>query len=254
MIEEIAKTETVENNAEIIKKIVINYAALISIGGILLYQLGWLYWETYLNKLNIDSSFIEIPFEKIISTTWTTIAYILICFYKSIEQVNSLKDKDSIYLTDGLFSMLLGLFMLVYIQDINKIFNIIILSIILFFVFYTIPEKFKDKLGTVTKNKFMMIIIVGIYFMSFIFYNLKANNDSKALLANYENDIEIMLNHNNKVITGKFVTFLNDKYFLLIENNKCKREIFIINDNEISLAKMLNNGKKATLYDLRDDK
>src|SRR5208283_5189805 len=45
-------------------------ATILTICGLVLYSLGIIYWNSYFKMFNIDSSFIDFSFEKIISSTW----------------------------------------------------------------------------------------------------------------------------------------------------------------------------------------
>lgn len=47
----------------------IDIATSLTIGGILLYALGWMYWTNYFTILNVNSSYIDLSFDKIIATT-----------------------------------------------------------------------------------------------------------------------------------------------------------------------------------------
>lgn len=228
---------------EISKKTLFDYTAVITIGGILLYQLGWVYWERYLNKVGIDSSFIDISFEKIISTTWTSLAIILLGFALSIEKIFKLKDKDTIYIVDGLFILIIGI-ITILIANSPHFFKIIGGAYILVHYFdKKMPLKWKESIGTVNHQQYFIGLFVIIFIFSSIYYYVKANNDADLLLSNFENDIEITLNNESKTIKGKFIIYMNDKYFVLIENNKCKRETLVINNSEINHTKFLTKIK-----------
>ncbi|SEP08428.1 hypothetical protein SAMN05444671_4443 [Flavobacterium sp. CF108] len=224
---------------EISKKTFLDYTAVITIGGILLYQLGWSYWETYLNNLNIDSSFIEISIEKIITTTWTTIILVFLALLRSIEDVIKLKQKDEIPLSKVVLYLFFGI-MLIYIANDSS--NIDFLTIIIFIISLVIIvmlEKRIDRLGTINRRSYIIIIFIVGYLISVFYYPYVAKKDSKKMLSNYEDNIEIVLNHDNKIIKGKFITFMNDKYFILIENKNCQRETIVINDSEIYHTKFI---------------
>lgn len=221
------------------KKTLFDYTAVITIGGILLYQLGWVYWERYLNKLGISSSFIDIPLEKIISTTWTSVAFILAGFALSIEKIFILKDKDTIYIVDGLLILIIGVSSILLVNN-SHFFKIIgVLYLLLRYLDKIIPIRWKERVGTVNHQQYYISLFVIIFVFSSAYYYYKGSKDADALITNFENDIEITFNNDNKSVKGKFIIFMNDKYFILIENNKCKRETLVINNNEINHTKFL---------------
>lgn len=224
---------------EISAKSILDYTAVITIGSILLYQLGWVYWETYLNLFNIDSSFIDIPFEKMISTTWTSILFVIIAFSRSIETAYYLKEEDEIYTINVVFLLVIGILLTLFIQGIPHWISIGGLIMILIGFFAKIPSRIKDFFGVVNRTQHSIIVIVIVYAFTFGVYIYKANKNADKILSNYENDIEIVMNDNNKVMTGKFIIFMNDKYYILMENKKCKRELIVINNSEVNHSKIL---------------
>jgi hypothetical protein len=38
---------------------------------------------------------------------------------------------------------------------------------------------------------------------------------------------------------GKFIVFMNSKYFIIIENADCKKETIVVNDGEVTEAKFI---------------
>jgi hypothetical protein len=42
---------------------------------------------------------------------------------------------------------------------------------------------------------------------------------------------------NNEIISGKFITFMNEKYFLIVENYNCEKELIVINNEQVFSAK-----------------
>lgn len=66
------------------KKYLFDFATILTVSGILLYYLGWMYWEKYFLTLSIKPSLIDIPFDKIISSTWFIIVTFNFKFYLHI--------------------------------------------------------------------------------------------------------------------------------------------------------------------------
>lgn len=229
---------------EISKNTIVDTATIITISGILLYQLGWSYWETYFNCLNIDSSFIEISIEKIISTTWTTIILVFLVLLRSIEDVLKLKPKETISAFNVFLYIFFGVALMYFANNTNNIdiydFMVFIISV----VFLSFFEKTINKLGNVTRRNYIIILFIAVYIISAFYYPYVAKRDSHETLSDYTNNIEIELNHDNKIIKGKFVTFMGDKYFILIENSKCQRETIVINNNEVFHSKFLTKINK----------
>ncbi|MEO6174689.1 MAG: hypothetical protein ABIP27_06025 [Flavobacterium circumlabens] len=228
---------------ETTEKTIFNYTAFISIGGILLYQLGWSYWETYLNNLNINSSFIEISIEKIISTTWTTIILVFLALVRSIEDVIKLKPNQTISLTNVIIYLAFGIMLIYTANNLKDGYMIPTLILAVIVTIITFFEKRINKLATLNRRNYIITIMIVGYFISFFYYPYLAKKDSKKMISDYKNDIEIILNHDNKTIKGKFITFMNDKYFILIENHKCQIETLVINNSEVSNSKFSKTNK-----------
>ncbi|MXO05771.1 hypothetical protein [Flavobacterium sp. HBTb2-11-1] len=216
------------------RKSILDYTSIVTIGGILLYQLGWSYWETYLNNFNIDSSLIDISIEKIISTTWTTILLVLLALLRSIEDFIRLKKQDTISVRYVILYLVFGIFLMYESSNFEKftfihvlLFGVLLLSI-------TLLGNKIDKLGPINKKSYLIILIVVAYIMSAVYYPFQAKKDSTKIISDRTNNVLIVLKDRNKKINGKFITFMNDKYFILVENKFCKRETRIFSNSEIN--------------------
>lgn len=221
---------------QISKKTILDYTTIITVCGVLLYQLGWLYWEQYFRILNINSSFIDIPFEKIISTTWMKVGFIIIVFHRAIEFIY--KETEDFQVTEVIYLIVLALALLLIIDSPED--ALLIFSISLGIIIIASITKVRNFLGSISIRQFTYVIAVVMYFVSFIYYIGKANEDAKEILR-AKNDIVLYLNHDNQKVTGKFITFMNDKYFLLTTNKKNKKKVTVVlNDSEIHHAMFLN--------------
>lgn len=225
---------------EISKKSVLDLTTLIAVGGIILYQLGWLYWETFFNSLNIDSSFIDIPIEKIISTTWLIIAVVIIVFHRVLDLIST--NKQIIPLSDGLLYISLALALLYFVYNTEDIWYTLATLIFLFIIFSLgFVKKF---LGSITGKKYMYAVAIIMYAIAFYFYFSKATKDASIIKSYKNNDIEIVMNEGNKIIKGKFVYFMNDKYFILSKNKDKKIVTLVINNSEINHTKLVTSKSK----------
>ena len=222
------------------QKTILDYATIITLSGIFLYQLGWVYWENYFRTLGINNSFIDIPIEKIISTTWTIVVLVLLAFSISIEKIFKLQDNEKIYILDSIAIAtisIIGIF-IVESKHFFKIIGVIIL--ISFFINKKISESFKSQIGLINRKQYLISLGLFIFIFSQIYYHIQGGKDASKLILDHKNDIEITLNHDNKIIKGKFIIFMNQKYFILITNKQHIRETLVLNDSEIYHTKFLN--------------
>lgn len=70
------------------------------------------------------------------------------------------------------------------------------------------------------------------YGFGLFLYGYSGRKDALNLIENYQEDCRIVLKDNSEII-GKFITHNNYKTFLIVELNNCKKEIIIINDEEV---------------------
>lgn len=220
------------------KKTIIDFAAVLSVGGVILYQMGWMYWEKYFEYLNIDSSFVDIPFDKMITTTWTQLAMIGLVFMSLFQQYYYTKEKinvlHNISITSALFFTLIG----VLSENSNSIFYFLGFVIIYVLLVTLIGSKRVEK-WEMTKNNFFYFSCIFLYVVSLFLYTYKGALDGRKTIMNYEENIEITFN-DDKIICGKFITYMNDKYFIITENNNCIKETVVINNEDIHQVKFLN--------------
>lgn len=217
----------------------IDIATSLTIGGVLLYILGWMYWTKYFTTLNVNSSYINLSFEKIIATTWLLILNVFGGFLISIHHFFERKESD-LDIMSSIYVIICSIFILIGFTTNDNFWYIVLLT---FFLLYAIAMKImvktRQKFGRMSKNIFINIWIVLVFSASSIYYIYQGEKDAKKILNEYEENVEICLNLNEKIISGKFITFMNDKYFLIVENYKCEKEIIVINNEQVFSAKFL---------------
>ena len=217
----------------------IDIATSLTIGGILLYALGWMYWTKYFTILNVNSSYINLSFDKIIATTWLLMLNIIGGFLVSIQHFFERKESD-LDITSSIYVIICSIFILLGFTTNDNFWYIILLA---FFLLYAIVMKIMiktgRKFGRMSKNIFINIWIVLVFSASSFYYIYKGEKDAKKILNEYEENVEIYLNLNEKKISGKFITFMNDKYFLIVENRKCEKELIFINNEHVLSAKFV---------------
>ncbi|MNR07410.1 hypothetical protein D3C85_1235270 [compost metagenome] len=207
----------------------IDIATSLTIGGILLYVFGWMYWTKYFSTLNINSSYINLSFEKIIATTWLLILNVIGGFLISIHHFFERKESD-LDAMSSIYVIICSIFILIGFATNDNFWYTLLLG---FFLLYAIVMKVMiktgKKFGRMSKNIFINISIVLIFLSSSMYYNYKGEKDAKKMLEDY-----------SEIISGKFITFMNEKYFLIIENSKCKKELIVINNEQVFSAKFTN--------------
>ena len=108
----------------------------------------------------------------------------------------------------------------------------------LFVVFFVRWVCKKIDLNTdISLRNFKYIIIFVIYFCSIFFYKDSAKKEANNFLNNYSENIELTLNKDSLVISGKFIALMKSKYFILVKKNN-NTEVFVINDNDVLQAKL----------------
>lgn len=223
---------------------VFNIASITTISGIILYQLGWLYWRFFFKRFNIDSSLIDMSFVKIIATTWTNILVILfLVLLASFKEIA----KRTVTINDALITFTLSSSFMIYSfldHTTSKLVVVgITMSIVLFFLF-------KKNHFEISKKIFMYFTLVVIYIISFFYYPARAIVDADKLYVNFSEDVCFILKDGNTKINGKFISHMESKYFVLVENKNCDKEVRILNDDDIFTVEL--NEKKGIFDDIID--
>lgn len=208
-------------------------ATTITIGGIVLYQMGWVYWTNYFSVLDIDASFIEMPFEKFITTTWYLSLFVFFSFLAGVIEVLNKKGND-LDASSAIFGVSVAITMILSTYMSNILFISILSGLLLFFILHMyLSSKYNIEQKTVNKSKFIYGVLVIMYFLCFLVYSDKAKKDANEVRKKFKNqDIEITFNNESKA-KGKFVFYMNSKYFILVKNKKGKVETVVLNDSEI---------------------
>jgi len=81
-------------------------------------------------------------------------------------------------------------------------------------------------------------ILIGVIYLSsiYIYHDLGIKRASVFKKDYYEN-IKLILAKDNSILTGKFIIFMSNKYFLLVKTND-ELGILIINDSEVLQAEI----------------
>lgn len=221
------------------KKTILDFATTITIIGILLYYLGWVYWSNYLENFGIQLSFVEISPEKIIVTTWPFMLLTLLNFGISFTHILESKEEK----LDALQSIIIaGLCVILCLWGIFQ--NMTLQTIVFVYVFLAIilsiiRMKWKINIGNIAKKNFQISMFFLVYILSIVFSYSYSDRKAKEILENYQNNIEVTFTDKEK-LTGKFIIIMNDNVFLLFENKNCKRDLIIINNSEIRSQKFFN--------------
>ncbi|WP_073210692.1 hypothetical protein [Flavobacterium xinjiangense] len=201
-----------------------NIAAIITFSGFVLYGLGWLYWTNYLSVFNIDKSFFEMDVNKAIVSTLHYAFFVIIMFsqylcylYKGIKNENFsllffiLTTISGVYLTAIYF---------VNDEDIKNLLNA--LSILLVVCLLVFKPLFLTRFRKQSINKEFVLLFSFIFLFTPVFYYIhQSKKDAKNFIRNYRENIELTTNDNSKIISGKLILFMNEKYFIMTKiNNK----------------------------------
>ena len=229
------------------QKNIIDLATAITLIGIFMFFVGCLYLRAFYTYLNIPSGFVELDFQRTLITSWSLIFQIFLGFIHSFWWA-FYRNKDERFLYIGPLIFIFGtslsmiLFNLTLYNYISKTaFVVIVIALIIVSI---IINKIYPKDDKIEKGVYIYFIIAVIAIVNFVSYSQIGKMDAIEVLANYEEDIEITLNHDNQVIYGNFVSFMNNKYIIIIENDKCKKEPLIINNEEVYHIKLIATRNK----------
>lgn len=216
-------------------------ATIITIVGILMYSLGWIYWNTYFNTLTIDTSFIDIPFDRIIVTTWWFLIFSVFSFNFLFQYIvdcsENKKQFDSLIIGIQIFT---GIYISIILA-----FNLnvwwLLLGMFLSIPIYKILDHFRPKSkinATSFTLKSISFILIGLIYVCSLFFNYnKAVRDANSLVDKYVENIEITLKTDSTNISGRFIGLMKNKYFILVKKNN-KSEILVINESDASQIKL----------------
>jgi hypothetical protein len=209
-----------------------NFTTWISISGIALYVLGWIYWNFFYKSLNIPLSFFDLSFDKVIITTWPFIILAIAGFIPTVAHVTGEKNRSWDIIT--VIYIVIDTLLLSFYQLLK--FDYYLVSFIIISIIYAINiliiHRMKIEVKYISVKLIRYLIIILFYGFGLFLYGYSGRKDALNLIENYQEDCRIVLKDNSEII-GKFITHNNYKTFLIVELNNCKKEIIIINDEEV---------------------
>ncbi|MFD2943257.1 hypothetical protein [Flavobacterium notoginsengisoli] len=211
----------------------VDTAAVITVGGIILYQMGWIYWTSYFSALSINSSFVEMSFEKLIATTWNI--SVLIIFSFSISAVHAYDSTGSRIDAHTAIATIILAVLCVFEKYFNNVIFPILLTgaVFLFCLYLFLAPKFKIPSRSFDKRIFIYFSLLIMYLVSFFVYSAKGRNDAEKLVKDSKNpDMEIFCNDGSRT-RGRFISSMNGRYFILAKDEKGKMHTFIFSDSEV---------------------
>ena len=131
---------------------------IITIGGVMLYSLGWIFWVSFYMGLNIDESFVDIPIERVLADSWFPIAFFLpliagfLFFSPSIKELPVRKVPSIIFIFCVVFMFLLPILPT---QNINI--YLVIGFIIIASISFVLLKKYSEKVKVFENNKIYII-------------------------------------------------------------------------------------------------
>lgn len=209
-----------------------DFATWISICGIAFYILGWIYWNCFYKALNISLSFFDLSFDKVIITTWPFILLSIAGFIPTFVQISGEKNKSWDIIT-VIYVIVNALFLsFFYLLK----FDYFVIPFLIFSSIYILTRiiiRWKEiEVKYISVQSIRFAIIAAIYAFGLFLYGYSGRKDALKLIENYQEDFRIVLKNNNEIF-GRFITNNNGKTFIITELNNCKKEIVIINDEEI---------------------
>lgn len=227
------------DNNKLPNKGFLDLATVLTVAGILLYYLGWMYWEKYFITLSIKPSLIDLSFDKIIVTTWLTVISLIISFTFTFQQVFHVnRYQKEIEICNLILLFLTSIFISLTSKFQNYGWWFYFVTLAIFLVIKLLQRNRKFPLVYLSKKKSIVFIFIGIYLFGIYYYRDRGEKDALEIKNKYAEDIILKLSDDKKLY-GKFVIYMNNKYFLIVEDSNCKKETLIINDSEVKQAKFI---------------
>ncbi|WP_433763352.1 hypothetical protein [Flavobacterium ginsenosidimutans] len=226
---------------------IFDFATIVTMAGLFLYVLGMIYMKSYYNELKVPGSLLDLSVNNVISRTWFFIAYAvlgLLPIYGHLFIHNYGKKK--VIVNHCIFFVIASIIVFVFellgygSKSQNRITICAVLGLLPFALGLLFYRRIK---GTkkISKNYVLVQVSVIATIICMFIYNRTGYYEGHKCKIEYEEDIELTLNHDNLKIYGKWILFSNDKYILLIENDKCDKETVIIDKEEVYRVKMIPN-------------
>lgn len=228
------------------EKSMFDVAALISVIGIFLYVLGYLYLRNYYKVLQVSSSFLDLSLNNVLVKTWPLILVTILGFVPVFFQVfiknHGVKQlplaETIIYLFASILLLPVGMWFLGRTSWRDTLIAFILMFPLVFLNVYLGNRITSVK--TVEKVLYKYFLLCIFPLASMLIYSYKGQAYGEKIKAEYEDDVEITLNHDNQKINGKYLLFSNNKYIVMIENNNCEKETFIINNEDVSYIRFIS--------------
>jgi len=221
------------------KRYLFDFATILTVSGVLLYYLGWMYWEKYFLTLSIKPSLIDIPFDKIISSTWYIIIFLILSFLYTFQQIYDNKKPEEVEIVNLTWFILFPIYICVQSEIPDSYDNYVVWGGIVLYLIIKILQRFKKiPQKHLSKQKSLIVVVIAIYLFGIYFYRDKGEREALDLKNNYSENVSLTMK-DGKMKYGKFIVFMNSKYFIIIENANCKKETIVINDGEVIEAKFM---------------
>ena len=210
---------------------------VVTIGGILLYSLGWVYWKTYFKGLNIDISFIDLTIDRIIATTWlyvyVIIAPFLFAIYNMFNKNLTYYDKSDLKI---IFTM--GFLSLVLLENsILQIVLICVLYIVFLIGYHILSNRINFLLELkMRKSHFAILFYFILYILCFCYCDYTGRMDVDKFINNYKVNVTLT-KKDTSAIQGKFIGLMRNTYFILVKN-KSIYETYGIREDEVAKIKL----------------
>jgi hypothetical protein len=215
----------------------VDIASVITIGGVLLYSLGFMYWKSYFEVFKIDISFIDFSIDRIIATTWLLIMAII--YFINSKLITLMSNKQEYSISDLLpaYGFIPFVMILHYFTDIKLMILLCLFYLIIYIITLQLLSKFVKRIWE--RNYFVIIFFMGLYLTSAIYYTTMGTTQGKLIISNYNENVELSLK-DSKIIKGMFISLMKNKYFIL-KKDKNKVDVLIYSENDISNVKIKNN-------------
>jgi|GEM_PF-6078766 len=195
---------------------IVNIAAVISVGTIFLYVLGWIYWSSFFNELGISFSIVDLTFEKMVSTTWVLLIVILAWVISVVINIYS-SERSSIDAINVVFIFTTTLFIHSYVILKYIYFVPIMISVFLAYgIIRWIVYKKKINIPDLAKKTVLYSGLSICVIASIAFYIYRGCDDAEINLNNNRNDIEIEFK-NKEILKARYLTKTSQMLVVLTE-------------------------------------
>jgi len=230
------------------KKIkIVDLASFLTICGVLLYLFGWLYWSSFYNELNIDSSFISIPFEKLLATTWSYVFLAMGFYCGALLLFYNSKNDDKFSFVYTLFTIVIPI---ITVLSMTNVISILWYSILMFItilisvVIHLVLRYFKKDEYIVPYTVFKYILFVCIFITLVFFYSYLGKKQAKDYRNKFTENIEVIFNDSDEKYNGMFIAIMDNRYFVLVKD-KVDFTTIIIESNVVNRIRVINTDKKT---------